>query len=272
MGVPKEVCFFQDTIDFQENPNYAKGWEWYQQAFEHYAGERMVGEATPSYTDRVNSPLTPRRIFDFNADFRLIYQVRAPFAMAVSGWKMQYYEGSMSIHQHRVQTQWALQGFDYWLDKQYEVGFWDTARYSYQLAAYQEYFPNSQLLVLFLEDWKIDQRHQIDRIAAFLDLDPEGLTNCEEKNRADQRFASTWLAKAADRSGARRLLKLATPTRLWESMRRQFARKPFIVPDPPGSTKTARAFLDYVNPDSSDLLREQGKPSDYWRQHCAKVA
>lgn len=55
----KEVSFFQDTIDFEPNPNYEKGWEWYQKAFSHYNGEPIVGEATPSYADRSRSPHLP---------------------------------------------------------------------------------------------------------------------------------------------------------------------------------------------------------------------
>ena len=109
MSEPKEVSFFQDSIDYAPNPNYEKGWPWYQKAFPHYRGEPVVGEATPSYRDGSRSPNTAARVFQFNPGMKIVYMVRDPMERQLSAWRMNYAFGKARTHPWRAEDRWRWQ-------------------------------------------------------------------------------------------------------------------------------------------------------------------
>jgi hypothetical protein len=265
MSRPKEVSFFQDTIDFQPNPNYGKGLDWYRTAFSHYNGEGLVGEATPSYSDRSRSPLTAKRIFDFNPQMKLIYMVRDPLQRQVSAWKMQWVFG-MGGPSHRREANWALEGFDHWLERQRESRQWDVSRYAYQLAAYQELFPASQIHVMVLEDWKTRQNDEILSAMEFLGLDKDAisLAGTEHANRSADRYIQRPFIKKI-RSIA---LVRAMINRIPKSVRKIAHEKISISNKQPPrvdeDTAIVREFIDYVSEDGRNFLQGIGRSSDIW--------
>ena len=127
---PKEVRFF----DLDEN--YNKGWAWYQQAFSHYNGEKMVGEATPNYTAMPLVSQCAERIYQFNPETKIIYIVRHPYKRLVSSWKMHYRNSSEKAHKE------ACQGFEHYLKQtQKKYNYLDHCLFDYQLEAYRKLFP-----------------------------------------------------------------------------------------------------------------------------------
>jgi hypothetical protein len=174
MSRPKEVNFFCDTIDYlPNNPNYEKGWAWYQNAFSHYQGESAIGEATPFYSSRTRSPNTARHIYEFNPDMKIIYMVRDPIKRQISAWKMHYDFGFHKAAKPNREYDWAVDGIDYWMEQQRDSGQWDECRYGYQLAAYEQYFAQQNILVTFLEDWINAKQAEVERILKFLELSPQ---------------------------------------------------------------------------------------------------
>lgn len=266
IGRPKEVCYFQDTIDFESNPNYAKGWDWYQKAFSHFNGEHHIGEATPSYSDRSRSPETAKRVFKFNPDFKLIYLVRDPLERQKSAWQMQHLFGSQGHQKFQIETMWALRGFEFWMREQKKVAQWDVTRYSYQLEAYREFFPENQILVSFLEDWRVNQTRELARICEFIGLDSDRLVirNPDGENRAvDKTIESKWFRYLKSSP----LLKSITnysPSKLNYLIGKSFGR----IPAPKGNDKltknTKREYLDYIRSDATKFLAENLKPSSFW--------
>ncbi|NJM99335.1 MAG: sulfotransferase [Phormidesmis sp. RL_2_1] len=198
MSRPKEVKFFLDTIDYKpNNPDYEKGWDWYQQAFAHYNGEAIIGEGTPNYSARTRSPNTAKRVYGFNPNMKLIYMVRNPLERQVSAWKMEYTFGQSEAFPPIPEYEWALKGLNYWMQMQREQGQWNDCCYGYQLEAYEAFFPRESICVSFLEDWKHSKDAEISRILRFLDLDPtllpEGIQ--ESANRGADRKISRPLVK-----------------------------------------------------------------------------
>lgn len=266
MSRPKEVCFFQDQMDFKPNPNFDKGWEWYQKAFSHYDGEPKVGDATPSYSDRTRSPKTAKRIFDFDPKMQLLYLVRDPLDRQYSAWQMQHFEGLQGIHPDRIETQWALEGFDRWMREQKAVGQWDIARYDYQLNAYREYFANDSILVSFLEDWKTDQLRELQRICHFLDLDPNLLSvkKPEGENRAaDKSVEPSWFRRLRENKAVRTVGKLA-PTAVKRKLGVAVGKRPQVESKSQLSEDVRSEFLSHVQADATRLLTSQNKPITLW--------
>ncbi len=266
MGRPKEVCYFQDQIDFKTNVNYEKGWDWYQQAFSHYQGESHIGEATPSYSDRTRSPNTAKRIHLFNPAMKLIYLVRDPLARQFSAWQMQHYEGLQGIHPERIETQWALKGFDYWMREQKSVGQWDICRYDYQLDAYRQYFPTDSILVSFLEDWKYNQDAELRRICNFLSLDPRRLRieRPEGSNRAeDKKIPPLWFARLQKSRAIRVLGKLAPRSLKWRAGMAVMSA-PKIADKSELSDKIRTEFTSYVQSDALRVLQSHNRDSEMW--------
>lgn len=266
MSQPKEVSFFQDMIDFQPNPNYEKGWEWYQQAFTHYAGESVVGEATPSYSDRSRSPTTAQRIYEFNPNMKIIYMVREPLQRQISAWRMQWAEGIESIWPDRRELQWALKSFDYWMQMQRDCGQWDVCRYGYQLAAYEHFFHHENICVSFLDDWQGSKNKEIYKILNFLGLNLRSWDTKfqEQKNsNSDRIIERPFFKKIRSIQEFQFILKYIPLTwRNW--MRTKSSLTRITIPPAQLANETKKEFLKYIKKDSENFLEKQFKGISLW--------
>lgn len=271
MSRPKEISFFQDTVDYQPNPNYEKGWEWYQKTFNHYAGEPVVGEATPSYSDRSRSPNTAKRIYLFNPNMKIVYMVRDPLRRQISGWKMQYAFGKENAFPWRREDKWALKGFDYWMQMQRDVGQWNECRYEYQLAAYESFFPRENICISFLENWKVSKKIEIETIMNFLGLEPNlwRADIQEDVNRADDRKIQRPLARKICSNTVIRLASKYFPAYFRSLAREYLVHSRLKLPDPKISASIKSEFTDYVIEDAKSLLTRHGEKLDLWPETFA---
>lgn len=266
MSRPKEVSFFQDTIDFAPNPNYEKGWAWYKQAFAHYQGEPVIGEATPSYSDRSRSPQTARRIHNFNPEMKIVYMVRDPLTRQISTWKMQYAFGIENAHPHRREERWALRGFPYWLRKQFECGQWDECRYIWQLAIYRKFFPESQIALSLLEDWKTSRIGELVRLMRFLGLDARKWdeTSAIDANRGVDRTIERPIIKRIRQSTYLRSAVRLLPSVFRDWARARISRCHIAVPEPELDCDAVHEFCEYVSEDARELLATHQKKPTCW--------
>jgi Sulfotransferase domain len=265
MSSPKEVNFFQDNLEFQRNPNYEKGWKWYQQAFAHYKGEPVVGEASPLYSERHFSPNTAKRIYEFNPDMKIIYLVRHPLERQISAWKMHWADGMAGGNANGAK--WAMKGFDFWMRKNVvkEWDQWEGVRYYYQLAAYLEYFSIEQISVSFTKDRRADMNIELGKILRFLGLDPKKQPKDfqEEANRADDRTIDRPALKKVRTHKLARILIERFPSSWREWARSNIARTQAVPPELDLAEKTKSEFINYVKPDAEIFLKQWGKPSNY---------
>jgi hypothetical protein len=248
---PKEVSYFQDTMGFEPNPNFSKGWDWYKNAFSHFQGELVIGEATPSYSDRSRSPNTAKRIYEFNPQMKIIYMVRDPLARQKSAWQMQWTFGKEESSPWRREDQWALEGFESWMLKQREAGQWDECRYGFQIQGYRDFFPEKQILVSFLEDWRENKVSEVSRIMKFLCLDPTKWDPAVEEsaNRGADRSIERPLLRRIRAFPVVRFAVQPFPRRFRDWLRPRISRMK-VTPPPATLTKETKAmFLDYVRPD-----------------------
>ena len=266
MGRPKEASFFQDTTDFDTNPNFAKDWEWYQQYFSHYNADQTVGEATPSYSDRTRSPNTAKRVYEFNSEMKIIYMTRDPLQRQISCWKMQYASGADNSLPGRREHKWALRGFDYWMKQQRDVDQWSECRYKYQLDAYREYFDDARIFVSFLEDWSINREQVIIDCCKFLCLDEKLLSDPDVSkwNRAEDRRIERPMLKKIRSSPAIRQLVRMLPEGIRDYARDNYTKKKMPEFHPNLMSPIVREFSEYVRGDCLEFLSTYGKEIATW--------
>ncbi len=258
MSNPKEVKFFHDDA------SYEKGWGWYQRAFAHYNGEPVVGEASPQYASRGPCPHTAKRIHEFNPDMKIIFMVRHPLERELSFWKMVWDLGIRG--EDGISEKSALNGFDHWMRMVRDLEWWDDCRYHYQLEAYLKCFPTGQILVSFLEDWKLGKDGEVARIMRFLGLDPamQAAGFQERANRAVDRTMDRPLLKKIRLHPLARIVVGGFPASWRDWARNKIARTKVVPPTPDLSMELKAEFINHVKPDAEIFLKQWGKPFNYW--------
>lgn len=248
---PKEVCYFQDLLFEKQNPNYQKGWDWYQKAFSHYRGEPVIGEATPAYADRDKCPNTVKRIHQFNPRMKIVYMVRDPLERQLSAWKMLWEMAKAGLHPDCDIERWALGGLNDWMRETRDSGQWSESRYGYQLQAFRDYFPDQQVCVSFLEDWKKNQPAELESICTFLGLDFAKLPERPpvEANRAGDRKIERPFLKRLRHSKPARLIVPLLPRAIRDRARESVAFSDSSPPAPELDPGLRMEFIDYVKDD-----------------------
>lgn len=264
MSRPKEIGYFQDTLGGRKNPNFEKGWDWYKAAFSHYKGELAIGEATPAYSDRVRSPKTAQRIFEFNAEMRIVYLIRDPLDRQISAWKMQWAFPQIFSHE----SEWAKRGFEYWMEKQRENGQWSECRYSFQIDAYLKHFPAEQLFVSTIEMWRHSQA-ELYNLLRFLRLsNSENETNSPHfSNTAEDRRIEVRRVTNFFRSKPLRPIVRKLPLSWRNKWRSKILSRRVSLPPPQISEELKSEFLHYALSDTD----HPDFPLDQYRAHWRNV-
>lgn len=281
-SAPKETNFF--TL------NFSQGWDWYRGTFAHYRGEPVIGEGSVSYASIPFRENVARRLHEYAPAAKIIYIVRHPYEKLISGWKM------ATSGPGFVGYESAIRGFESyvlheearhprggpWNDTDHgwslarpssesKTRVWlDALQYQRQMDNYRECFPERQLRVMFLEDWKHDPRQQAEQLCDFLDLDPAKLPAHDEVvNRADERRKLRGFANFLGNSSVLRPLRHAFPSSIRGPLRKALFRsrwgsKQHAYPDFHITSDFKAELIHYLRRSSRDFLEQQGKPPSFW--------
>jgi len=250
MSTPKELYFF--CRRFEE-----KSWEWYESFFAGAKSSQTIGEGTPFYTDRVGYPKTAERIAKSLPQVKLIYIVRPPLERIVSLWRMwanmkqNVPEFNQSVQDESLQPE-LVYGSKYW----------------FQISAYRDYFPDDQILVLFLEDFKSNTEAVMERCFKFLGVDPTvQLFEAERpRNYGDLRHPDRYLTSLILRKmpGVMKVYH-HLPERLRARIRSShLIKRKEKIDIPEWDLSTRKWVIDQLAEDSRMFLENYGKPTDYW--------
>ena len=248
---PKEVAFFS------HDENYCQGWEWYQQAFSHYQGEKLIGEATPNYTHMPSHPNCAERIKQLNPNTKIIYITRHPYQKLISEWKMDCY---LSRYQ-------ANEGFEYYVKhRQKKHLVLDNCKFNFQLQAYRDLFCESQIQILFLEDWTKNPAQEASKLCQFLGLDPSKLPEFEEKgsNRSDQRLKEKAYFSYLRKSNLFAPVRQLIPSSISFKVGRLIGLKAISPPQPEISPSYKQEIINYFKDDAISFLKKYGKSESFW--------
>ncbi len=277
MSRPKETCFF--SFDHL----YEQGWDWYQTAFAHYNREIAIGDATPTYSTMPFYPDCAERIHAFNPAAKIIYIVRRPMAKLISGWRMHHHTDSLPEDQKRdmIRTlyteplrfdpsaMWksAGEGFERWVMNSVRGSVLDDCLYDYQLEAYRRVFPDSAIMVVFLEDWVSDPRKEYERLCVHLSLSPGNLSESDLRgyNRADDRMVERAYFASLRRSPWIGRFKGLVPVNVRYRIGRMIGIKSVEPPEPDISDRLRAEIREYLCRDTERFLSQYGKPADFWQ-------
>lgn len=244
MSSPKEPHFFSRLTDSSLTL------EWYQSLFDAGVGKTAIGEGSTSYTNLNRLRWTARRIADTIPNCRLIYMVRHPLRRLESDWMMRRHEG------------WAPASINKAVQEQ--ATLITAGMYWQNLSAYRGLFPDTQIMVVFLEDFARKPDHELGRCLRHIGVDHSVTIagaqiprNAAASFRKDRLFASLIRSRTRlddvryqmpgwVRTVAKRLLtRTEKLTVEWDPLLRSS-----VIDE---LRDDARQFLEYCN-----------KPPDFW--------
>jgi hypothetical protein len=151
MAWEKEIHFFVGT------ERWHRGTKWYESRFP--GANRIVGEASPSYTNYPVIPNVPQRMRAVIPDAKLIYLVRDPIETMISHYVHRYANNKIDDSLQDVLA--TFEGNE----------IVDRCRYYYQLEQYFPYFPREQILVVQTEQFYAQRQQTMQHIFTFLGVD-----------------------------------------------------------------------------------------------------
>lgn len=153
---PKELHFFN------RDSNYEQGLDSYRGHFVHHAGEKAIGEVTPTYLCDEKSPA---RIHEHYPQIRMVVTLRNPIERAYSAYKGHVLSGRAHEGEPIIEASRRIT-----FDNQasiVEQGF-----YYQHLQRYLQYFSRDQLLIQLYDDLEKDAATFLQRILSFIEVDP----------------------------------------------------------------------------------------------------
>lgn len=154
----------------------------YHSSFSPQPHHGLIGEATPIYS--FWEPAA-RRIWEYNPEMKVIVVLRNPIDRAYSHWNMERtkarelhgFEDALALEEKRAHAARPLQ------DRTFSYvarGF-----YTEQLRRLARFFPAQQRLVLRMEEVVDPEGGSLDRLWAFLGIDPPARQTPMQANRRD---------------------------------------------------------------------------------------
>ncbi len=175
----KELHYFDNDDFWTDNaPNY----RYYQNLFSPKKSHKIIGETTPVYL-YWNPAL--QRIYNYNAQCKLIVLLRNPIERAYSHWNM-----SRDNNKEQLPFLQALKAELERAKKQAPEqlrthSYIDRGLYVKQLQTLWHYFPKTQTLILKSEDLKQNPQQTLNRVCDFLGVERiENLTPIQANSRS----------------------------------------------------------------------------------------
>lgn len=240
MSAVKEPNFFS------RDPEFQRGWEWYESLFAGHEAKVAVGEASHTYTKIGIYPHAATRIARHLPEAKLLYIVRHPLVRMESGWAQQVYSRVTRLRQ------------DFNISLRTVPSIVESSLYWKQISAYRRHYPDERIHVMFLEDLKNDPNGELARCFAFLGVN------------ADFRVRGAEIPRNA-RIGRTIDVPLGDPRRLpWYSFLDRLVPRSvkstilYEIPPAVWDEDTRRWAIEQVAGDSPQFLRFYGKPADFW--------
>jgi hypothetical protein len=193
MSPKKETRFF--------DLHYEKGLDYYSEFFKDRKDEKIVGEASPTYSFL---SFVAERIKNDLPDVKLIFCFRDPVERAFSGWLMRGSKGNetlpfrealeKNLEQRKHINFYNAEGAQIWLEGQETLykknkltlrTYIEGSMYAEQLKSYKKYFADEKIKVLLLDDLRNDFQGTLLSIFEFLTVDASIINDIknEAKNK-----------------------------------------------------------------------------------------
>ena len=245
MSRPKEPRFFNEEY------NWNKGLEWYEQCFVGAEDARAIGEASTFYTKYPHMQGVPARIAETIPHAKLIYLMRHPIDRMRSQYLFRVARG-----QERRSLADALLSPEYL----------DVSSYALQIEQFLEFFSRDRLLLITSEELRSERLTTLKRVYAFLEVDETGpIANMHEDfnitaKRPRVRPAARRIALLP---GYKRVASLVPPS--VKEIKRKIAAPPAATSATPEIPRELESQLeDLLRDDLSRLRRYMPAGFDGW--------
>jgi hypothetical protein len=182
MANRKETHYFDNEEYFRyQNPDYSK----YHAFFSPTKRHRIIGETTPIYMYWRESP---KRIFEYNPEIKIIIILRNPIDRAYSHWNMERLRNADNLpFKKAIYTE--IDRCRKALPYQHRVfSYIDRGRYLEQLRRIWTHFSKERTLILKHEDLKNSPLATLGQVTSFLGITE--FNNLENKNEHSLPYAS----------------------------------------------------------------------------------
>ena len=142
--------------------NFNEGWDWYLDHFSDALDEKVICEASVSYSMFSEVPVVPARMHEYLPDVKLIYITRHPIERIGSNWGMMVAESAVTGSQISDRTFEEALNDPCWFPLL--IG---RSMYWSHINAFREYFPDSQIKCMFFEEFVADAQSFMDELFSF---------------------------------------------------------------------------------------------------------
>lgn len=168
MSNPKEPWFFSFS-------SWKDNIQWYERLFENATTEKILGEASPIYSETTLIPELPNRIYQYNPKAKIIFIVREPIDRLKSVWKQTLSTGHWYKNVIANYTDVEVPLMPKELDRaifEYPP-FLEACKYFTHYNNYKKYFEDENILLLFFDDLKDNPKTVYRSMCKFLGIVPQ---------------------------------------------------------------------------------------------------
>ncbi len=239
----KEIHFFD------QDKNYNRGFQWYESKFNPPSGVKVIGEGTP-YSNGNSKHF--QRIVEYLPEAKLIYIVRHPIERLES-----HYVQLIDNGQECESLTKAIERYSELLD---------TSLYWARINDFRQYYSESQILVLFIEDLYHNKKELLKKCFDFLGVDSTfQIKNIDlASNTREQKSVDLPLLKSLRKTTWFNDLKWAIPKTLTKKVK-PFLRKPLKDVEIKWEEPVKEEIIAKVAEDAQKFLKAYNKPEDYWK-------
>ena len=243
---------FSEPNFFNEDENWEKGSDWYDQFFQTDQQFKICGEGTNNYTNLERFPHTLDRILSYCPDVKILYTVRHPIDRMTSAW----IQNRIDIPNEVPATlSEAVENLP-------EI-FVDQSMYWKQLSEYLKYFDKSKIWVGFLEDLKTNPDNFFEEICTFLDIDQESQEKGLHKNSSSAKQVPNKLYSKVKSIPLVDTIKNSFPQNLRRAIKDKYLSTP-AKEVPQLSAEVKEKIVATLKPDAEQLLSYCNKPLNFW--------
>jgi len=241
---------------FARDEVYARGMAWYESLYAPVDGEKMIGEGSNTYTMKEVFPQAASRLVAYAPeDLKLIYCVRNPISRIESFWlelrahggEVAHYDFNQAVKVNRNRLV-------------------DASNYWQQISVYRNFFLDSNIHIIFFEDFVRDSEGTMRKCFEFLGVDPEAApinSNLHAGKTSGRLAPRDTLSKFRSYKIFRSLTKLV-PDSLRRTLKRKLLFKK-IDGRPQWQAQTREWVASILEKDTERFLEFYGKPKDFWQ-------
>ncbi|RYX81617.1 sulfotransferase, partial [bacterium] len=231
--------------------------ETYKQYFELFNeanNAKAIGESSTIYSRSQRWPGTAQRIFNYNPQAKLIYMVRHPLRRLESCWveSRARYNPTPANFCEAIRSN--------------IIDSMDATLYWKQLSQYRPYFPDSQILLLFFEDFIRDEPATLKRCFEFLGVNSNASIDCSTQERQNASIGKQEAKPFLDimrRVPNYSRLRLLIPRSLKAKLRPNLLRP--IQTKPTWDEETLHWAIEQLQDDTHQFLSHAEKLTTFWQ-------